>query len=90
MVTAATASSNCGCPERKPPPGPPKHPLSQEMKAWLLERCAESAFNKCPHQQLPQMDGPPVDLHMVKDAIPRKCTTPATIPLHWQEQVKAD
>ena len=60
------------------------------MKAWLLDRYAASAFNKCPHQPLPQMDGPPVEIHLVEDAVPRKVATPATIPLHWQEQVKAD
>ena len=58
----------------------------QEMKAWLLDRYAASAFNKCPHQPLPQMDGPPVEIHLVEDAVPRKVVTPAMIPLHWQEQ----
>ena len=36
------------------------------------------------------MDGPPVEIHLVNDAVPRKVSTPATIPLHWQDQVKAD
>ena len=78
VVAAAAASHDCGCPERKPPPGPPTHlPFAssvanvQEMKAWLLDRYAASAFNKCPNQPLPQMDGPPVEKHLVEDAIPR-------------------
>ena len=58
-----------------------------EMRAWLLERYASSAFNKCTHQPL---DGWPVEIHLVNDAISRKVSTPATIPLHWQDQVKAD
>ena len=36
------------------------------------------------------MNGPLVEIHLVKDAVPRKVSTPATIPLHWQEHVKAD
>ena len=69
---------------------PPSSSNVAEMKAWLLDRYASSAFNKCTHQPLPRMDGPPVEIHLVKDAVPRKVSTPATIPLHWQEQVKAD
>ena len=61
-----------------------------EMKAWLLQRYAASSFNKCTHQPLPRMDGPPVEIHLVKDAFPGKVSTPTTIPLHWEDQVKAD
>ena len=61
-----------------------------EMRAWLLKRYASSAFNKSTHQLLPRMDGPPVEIHLIKDAVPRKVFTPTTIPLHWQDQVKAD
>ena len=94
---AATASSDCGCPGQKPPPGPPSHlPFAPstanipEMKAWLLNWYAPSIFNKFPHQPLPRMDGPPVEIHLVEDDVSRKVAMPATIPLHWQEQVKAD
>ena len=31
-----------------------------------------------------------MEIHQVKDTIPGKVATLATIPLHWQEQVKAD
>ena len=54
-----------------------------EMKVWLLERFASSTFNKCPHKPLPQMDGPPVEIHLVKDAVSCKVATPATIPLQF-------
>ena len=33
-----------------------------ELKAWLLDRYASSAFNKFTHQPLPCMDGPPSDV----------------------------
>ena len=59
--------AECGCPKRKPPPPKPKElpfPATQEnvsrMKEWLLKRYASSAFNKCPHQVLPEMVGPPI------------------------------
>ena len=96
-AAAAASSPSCKCLPRKPPPGMPEHlPMAPsqsniaEMKAWLLERYGASSFNKCTHQPLPRMDGPPVEIHLVEDAVPRRISTPATIPLHWQDQVKAD
>ena len=74
----------CKCPEQTPPPGPPRHmPCAPstanipEMKAWLLERYAASTFNKYTHQPLPQMDRPPMEIHLVDDATPCKVSTPA-------------
>ena len=63
---------------------------SGKMRKWLLDRYAASTFNQCPHQLLPSMDGPPVDFHVADDAKPVKLTTPAPVPLHWQEKVKQD
>ena len=60
------------------------------MKRWLLERYSSSAFNKCTHQPLPEMKGPPVEIHLTENPIPRRVLMPATVSLHWQEQVKAD
>ena len=97
VVAVVTASAKCYCLPRQPPSGPPAHlPLAPspanipEMSAWLLARYAPSTFNHCTHQPLPQMDGPPVEIYIVEGATPRKMSTPATIPLYWQEQVKAD
>merc|ERR1711942_489898 len=87
----------CECPKRSAPPERPKElPLEPSvknipgMKAWLLKTYAASAFNRCPHQPLPAMKGPPLEIHLKPDAIPRRISTPATIPLHWQDKVKAD
>ena len=89
--------ADCGCPRRCLPPGKPKRlPFecspenSGKMKKWLLDRYASSTFNQCPHQLLPSMDGPPVAFHVAKDAKPVQLTTPAPVPLHWQEKVKQD
>ena len=96
-AAAAASTASCNCLPRTGPLGAPPHlPMAPsatnvgEMRAWLLKRYASSAFNKCTHQLLPRMDGPPVEIHLVDGAVPRKVSTPAMIPLHWQEQVKAD
>jgi len=36
------------------------------------------------------MAGPPVEIHLRGDVHPKAVHTPAPIPIHWQEQVKAD
>ena len=35
-----------------------------KMKEWLLRRYQSSTFNTCPHQHLPEMSGPPVEIHI--------------------------
>jgi hypothetical protein len=87
----------CGCPCRtKAPAKPDALPFQaslenvDKMKLWLLERYASSSFNCCPHQVLPDMKGPPMELHVSPDAKFVKFTTPASIPIHWQEKVKKD
>ena len=88
---------SCKCPQRSAvPPRPSTLPFAavpennQRMKEWLLNRYAASTFNTCPHRPLQQMDGPPVEIHLDKSAIPRVCNTPAQIPLHWQDKVRDD
>ena len=61
------SESQCKCPKREmPPPLPDRLPFecipenNERMKEWLLNRYASSTFNKCTHQQLPAMDGPPL------------------------------
>ncbi|KAK3755453.1 hypothetical protein QZH41_007877 [Actinostola sp. cb2023] len=87
----------CSCPQRTgPPPRPAELPFpctpenNDRMKAWLLKRYASSTFNTCPHQALPCMEGPPVEIHVEPDATPKACHTPATVPLHWQQKVHDD
>ena len=58
------------------------------MKDWLLTRYAASTFNKCPHQQLPGMTGPPVRIHVDPLASPTAVHTPSTVPPHWQDEVE--
>ena len=85
----------CTCPKRQQPPPRPTHlpfaPSEENiplMKQWLLDRYAGSTFNRCPHQPLPMMSGPPIHIHMDPNATPVAVHTPAPIPLHWRKQIK--
>ena len=86
--------AECGCLKRDlPPEKPTQLPFqctndnAERMKAWLLKYYASSAFNKCPHQKLPEMQGPPVQIHVDPNAKPVKLTKPAPVPLHLQDAV---
>ena len=101
MVSAVTVSPSdciapCGCLTRtKPPPRYselPFEPLIEnvgKMKERLLKDFASSTFNQCEHQKLPSMEGPELDIHINPNAKLVNFTTPATVPLYWQEKVKS-
>ena len=87
----------CECPRRRPPPSRPTilpFPATQQnvpkLKQYLLDYYRSSTFNTCEHKPLPLMEGPPMKLMVDKDATPVAHHTPVPVPLHWQEQVKAD
>ena len=86
--------AECGCPVRTtPPPRPVKLPMTPslesaaKMKTWLLERYASSTFNVCPHQPLPAMTGPPMEVRVDPDAQPVVTRRPPNVPVHWQKEV---
>ncbi|KAK3885060.1 hypothetical protein Pcinc_010714 [Petrolisthes cinctipes] len=86
--------AGCGCPLRTaPPPRPAKLPMvpspksSEVMKDWLLERYASSTFNICPHQPLPAMTGPPIEIRVDPDVQPVVTRRLPNVPVHWQEEV---
>ena len=60
------------------------------MRVWLLNKYGKSTFNTCPHNPLPSMTGPPIEIHVDETAKPKKCYTAAPIALHWQEKVHKD
>lgn len=87
----------CDCPPRTAPPPRPKElpfPCTPEnsvrMREWLLSRYGSSTFNTCSHQQLPCMDGPPVEIHIKDDAVPVAHHKAIPVPIHWREKVYAD
>ena len=94
-VSAIETKAPCGCPTRAlPPDRPAQLPFKAcpenipKMKEWLSERYAASTFNKCPHQQLKGVSGPPLELHIDGSVPHRPAHTPAMIPLHYQEEAK--
>ena len=96
-VQKGELEGNCNCPKRESvPPRPnslPFEPIpenNEKMREWLLDRFSTSTFNTCPHSPLPCMTGPPLEIHIDKDAKPKACHTAAPIPLHWQDQVYKD
>ena len=88
--------SPCGCPARVSAPSPPVLPFPatesnrQRLKEFLLSYYKSSTFNVCPHQPLPLMHGPPLEFKLKPDAKPFAVYSPATVPAHWANQVKAD
>ena len=96
-VSAISSDSDesCGCIPRTLAPGRPKQlPFrcipenNSKMREWLLNRYKGSTFNKCTHQLLPGMTGPPLKIHLKPDAEPFAVTTAATVPKHWEKMVK--
>ena len=90
--------AECGCLKRaETPAAPAKPPFELNMsnrkkiEQFILEYYAASAFNKCEHQELPVLTGPPmeilIDENMVKS---RPVNMPATVALNWQKKVKDD
>lgn len=93
--TVIEKENTCGCVPRTLPPGrPDRLPFpcvpenNHRMKEWLLEQYSSSTFNKCTHQLLPEMTGPPLKIHMDPEAIPHAISTAAPIPKHWEKEVK--
>ena len=89
--------AECGCFVRTCPPSRPSElpfaPVKENipaMKDWLMNHFSASVFNKCPHQKLPLMDGPPLEVHINESAEGDNtaCHTPAMTPLHWYDDAK--
>ena len=85
----------CGCPVRSlPPERPEKLPFPacpenlDKMKTWLGETYGASTWNKCTHQFLKGVTGPPLKLHVDPDAEPKAVHIPSAVPIHWEESIK--
>ena len=88
---------SCSCPQRECVPTRPKTlPFSakpeniDKMREWLIHKFRSSTFNTCPHRPLQQMMGPPMEIHISENAIPKVCSKAAPIALHWQQRVYDD
>ena len=75
-----------------PDPPVPDFPFTEEnipkLRELLVKHYSTSTMNMCSHQPLPQMTGPPLKFSLKPDAVPHAIHNPATIPVHWEEEVK--
>ena len=83
----------CSCPQRAPPPEmltslpfPGTEENRHRLERYLLDHYAASSFNVCEHHM---MSRPPLSLTIDPNATPKPCHTPITVPIHWQDEVKA-
>ena len=89
--------SPCTCPHRTlSPPKAATLPCAAteqnlpQLKQFLLDRYASSAFNTCSQQPLPLIKGsPPLKLHVDPNAKPAAVHVAPQVPLHWQAPVLA-
>ncbi|KAK3887585.1 hypothetical protein Pcinc_008290 [Petrolisthes cinctipes] len=68
----------------------PLTPLEEnvpQLEAWLLRHFSGSTFNT-DRSPLPVMEGKPHSIHLLPDAKPYACHTPASVPRHWEAEVK--
>ena len=68
-------------------PLPPLEENVPRLQEWLLGHFSTSTFNT-DRYPLPVMAGPPHHIHLSPDATPYACHTPASIPKHWEAEVK--
>ena len=90
------SSVECSCPKRTKPPQPPTSlpfpatPENREkLERWITEKYAASTFNVCENQNLIKMSGPPLKLDVDPNVTPTAVHTPIPVPIHWQDEVKA-
>ena len=59
-----------------------------KLEEWLIRHFSSSTFNTA-KSPLPVMAGPPHHIHLLPDARPHACHVPASVPKHWENEVKA-
>lgn len=87
----------CDCPRRTPAPDHPKEllfPCINEnnglMQDCLIKLYKSSTFNGSPHQQLPQIYSPPVEIHLKDETEPVAINKAMSVYVHWHKKVYAD
>ena len=90
--TLAAVEAGHGLHEPPPKPTSPPFPLLEEhvgqLERWLLHHFSSTTFNTA-RSPLPVMDGKPHHIHLDPRATPHACHTPAPVPRHWGDAVKA-
>ena len=60
-----------------------------KLREFLISYYGSSTMNLCPHQPLPEVEGPLLKFILKDNATPHAVFTPATVPVHWRDAVKA-
>lgn len=68
-------------------PLPPLEENASRLEEWLLQHFSSTTFNTS-REPLPVMAGKPHHIHLAPDAVPHACHTPASVPKHWEKEVK--
>lgn len=58
------------------------------LEEWLLHHFSTTAFSTM-RKPLPVMKGKPHRIHLAPGVVPYACHTPASVPKHWEDEVKA-
>ena len=91
--SVAQVGVNMAIPTASLPPKPlsvPLQPLEENvprLEEWLLQHFSSSTFNTA-REPLPVMEGKPHHIHLAREAVPYVCHTPASVPKHWEKEVK--
>ena len=94
---APTPAQGCDCPERRQTPEPPSMDTidvkmidrnREKLEDLIKEHYKHSAFNVCPHQELPVMTGDPLRIIVDPKVKPYAVHKPVPVPLHWRDKVR--
>ena len=83
----APESADSALPRPATVPFPPLEENVPRLEDWLLRHFSGSTFNT-DRSPLPVMEGEPHVIHLLPDAKPYACHTPASVPVHWAAEVK--
>ncbi|KAK8378978.1 hypothetical protein O3P69_009604 [Scylla paramamosain] len=88
-IRAVEATAEPAQPPAKPAmiPFPPHEEHVRRLEEWLLQHFSASAFNTT-RSPLPVMDGEPHHIHLAPNAVPYACHTPASVPKHWEDELR--
>ena len=83
----ASAETSLSLPRR--PDTIPFSPIESnipKLKSYLLEKFADSVFNRA--TPFRSMNSPPAHIHLKNDAKPVAIHNPFSVPIHWREEIK--
>ena len=92
-AAVAAAGSATPTPDQAPirpatTPFPPHEEHVGRLEEWLLQHFSSTTFNTT-RSPLPVMEGEPHHIHLLPNAVPHACHTPASVPKHWEDKVRA-